>query len=128
MPGNALFSVNGFLTFFLDLVSILAPFWNSEGHFGAVQIDYFQETDPRWSPRTFWIDLGTQGEFQEAFWITFETMWAHFVWVLEGLGEIVGGFGAQSSAQKYAVRCMLYTVRCTLYAARCLSQVGGIGR
>ena len=43
-------------------------------------------------------------------------------------GEIVGGFGAQSSAQKYAVRCMLYSVRCTLYAARCLSQVGGIGR
>ena len=115
MPGNALFSV---LVFFTCFSRCGLHFWL---HFGAPNATLelsksilFRKRVQGGLQEAFWIDLGTQGEFQEAFWIDFETMWVHLGWVLGGLGENLEGFGAQPSAQKYAIES--------------LSQVGGIGR
>ena len=94
---------------FLDLVSILAPFSSSEDNFGAVQIDFFQETGPRGLQKAFCIAFGSQGDLQEAFGIDFGTQWVAFGNVWEGVGEIFGRLWG--SAQRTKVRCTLYAVR-----------------
>ena len=62
MPGNAMFLVFVLLRVFVDFVSILAPFWSSEGHSGAFKIKFFSNMAPRWSLRGLrgpsGVDLG----------------------------------------------------------------------
>ena len=70
--------------FVIDFVSIWAPFWKLEDRFGALKIEYFWATGPRWSPRglldQFGVDLGL---ILEGFWEVLRRF-------LEGRGEIFG--------------------------------------
>ena len=84
MPGNAMFLVFVFLRFFLDFVSILAPFWSSEGHSGAFKIKFVSIMAPRWSLRGLrgpsGVDFGSilagVGEESSKIWTLLASSWA----------------------------------------------------
>ena len=107
-----------FSRLFLDLVSILAPFSSSEDNFGAVQIDSFQETGPRGSKAPFALILAPKVLSKRPLGSILAPSGLLLVMFGKVWGRFLEGFGAQPSAQKYAVRCTLYAERCTLYAVR----------
>ena len=119
MPGNALFSVLVFFTF----VSRFGL------HFGSI----FELQTQFWSrPNRFFSGSGSKGVSKGPFALILApkvlskrplgSILAPSGLLLVMFGKVWGrfleGFGAQPSAQKYAVRSTLYAERCTLYAVR----------
>ena len=118
MPGNALFSVLVFFTF----VSRFGL------HFGSI----FELQRQLWSrPNRFFSGNGSKGVSKGPFALILApkvlskrplgSILAPSGLLLVMFGKVWGrfleGFGAQPSAQKYAVRCTLYAARCTPYSA-----------